>query len=295
MGRRLVVSLWLLILLRRILVICLRLLRRGRIGSRRLVRRLSWWVRADWLRWILVLGVLALRGVLSVGLSNTLGWDKRLLLLGLLVLLGFHGNRLNRGRFIVKQESTSLAALEEAVQSPDKGCDEEKPDQGSEASDGGKHVTTRLEEDNVTLLDKVALLVACLAVKQAAVVEAAVDPDIEAELGALGSHGGEGCKPEDHHDTVKDDDGNDMVELVQSWQLLTQDNVQADEPCDDSNSQSETFLVKVGIMHQTSSQGKDDERDENLENTANEHPEGGDQHVAGFVFRLLHDEGVYQV
>lgn len=95
------------------------------------------------------------------------------------------------------------------------------PDQGSEASDGGKHVTTRLEEDHVTLLDKVALLVACLAVKQAAVVEAAVDPDIEFELGALGSHGGKGCKPEDHHDTVKDDDGNDMIEFVQSGQLLT--------------------------------------------------------------------------
>lgn len=274
MGRRLVVSLWLLILLRRILVICLRILRRRRIGSRRLVRRLSWRVRADRLRRILVLRVLALRGVLSVGLSNTLGWDKCLLLLGLLILLRFHGNGLNRGRLIVKQESTSLAALEETVQSPGKGRDKEKPDQGSEASDGGKHVTTRLEEDNVTLLDKVALLVACLAVKQAAIVEAAVDPDIEAELGALGSHSGKGCKPEDHHDTVKDDDGNDMIELVQSWQLLTKDNVQADEPGDDSNSQSETFLVKVGIMHQTSSQGEDDERDENLENTANEDPEG---------------------
>lgn len=133
MGRRLVVSLWLLmllmllILLRRILVICLRLLRRRRIGSRRLVRRLSWRVRADRLRRILVLWVLALRGVLSVGLSNTLGWDKRLLLLGLLILLRFHGNGLNRGRLIVKQESASLAALEEAVQSPDKGCDKEKP------------------------------------------------------------------------------------------------------------------------------------------------------------------------
>lgn len=138
MGRRLVVSLWLLmllmllILLRRILVICLRLLRRRRIGSRRLVRRLSWRVRAGRLRRILVLRVLALwvlalRGVLSVGLSNTLGWDKRLLLLGLLILLRFHGNGLNRGRLIVKQESASLAALEEAVQSPDKGCDKEKP------------------------------------------------------------------------------------------------------------------------------------------------------------------------
>lgn len=273
MGRRLVVSLWLLILLGRVLVICLRILRRRRIGSRRLVGRLSRRVRADRLRRILVLRVLALRGVLSVGLSSTLGWDKRLLLLGLLILLRFHGNRLNRGGLIVKQESTSLATLEEADQSPDKGCDKEKPDQGSEASDGRKHVTTRLEEDNVALIN-VTLLVACLAVKQAAIVEAALNADIEAELGALGSHGGKGCKPEDHHDTVKDDDGNDMVELVQSWQLLAKYGVQGDDPSDDSNSQSETFFVKVGIVHQTSSQGKDDERDENLENTANKDPEG---------------------
>lgn len=268
MGRRLMVGLWLLILLWGVLAICLLILGRRRVSSLRLIRRLSLWVRASSLRRILALRVLVLWGVLSIGLSNTLGWDKRLLLLSLLVLLGLHGNRLNRGIFVVKQESTSLAAVEEAIQSPGEGCDKEKPHQSAKASDGRKHVTARLEEDNVALLE------ACLAVKQAAIIEAAVHPDIEDEFGALGSHGSKGCKPKDHHDTIKDDDGNDVVELIECWQLLTKDSIHADDPSDDGNSQCETFLVKVGIVHQTSSQGKDDERDENLEDTADEHPEG---------------------
>lgn len=42
-------------------------------------------------------------------------------------MLGFHGNGLRSDILVVKQESAFLAALEEIVQSPGKGCNKEKP------------------------------------------------------------------------------------------------------------------------------------------------------------------------
>lgn len=245
------IGLWLLILLRRVLAICLLILRRGRVGSLRLVGRLGWRIRAGSLRRVLVLRVLTLWvlvlwRVLGVRLSSNLGWDERLLLLSLLVLLGFHGNDLSRGSFSVKQETASLAASEETNESPGKGRDKEKPmyfvshgiiirvsthlnspDQSAKASDGRKHVTTGLEEDDVALPE------ACLAVEHAAIVEASAHRDIEDELGALGSHSSKGCKPKDHHDTVKDNDGDDVVDVMQRYQFLAKDGIQADDPSDE--------------------------------------------------------------
>lgn len=115
-GRRLVV------LLRRVLPICLRVLRRRRVCRRRLVGRLGRRIRAGGLRRILILRVLALRvlalrGILGVvGLGRVLRRDERLLLLLSLVLLGLHDEGLlGRGSFGVEQEAAFLAAHEEAV------------------------------------------------------------------------------------------------------------------------------------------------------------------------------------
>ena len=83
------------------------------------------------------------------------------------------------------------------------------PDQGAKARDGSEHVTTGFKEDDVALLE------ACLAIEEAAIVETSVNGDVEDELGAPGSDSGKGCQPEDHHDTVEDDDGNDVVDLVE--------------------------------------------------------------------------------
>jgi hypothetical protein len=123
------VVLWLLILLRRILSIgrLLLVLRRRGVGSLRLVRRLGWRVRAGSLRRVLTLWVLILWGILGIGLRSSLRLDERLLLLNLLLLLGFHGDGLSSNSLVIKQESAVIAAREEAVQSPGKGCDKEKP------------------------------------------------------------------------------------------------------------------------------------------------------------------------
>lgn len=275
----------LVVLLRRVLAICLRVLRRRRrVGSLRLVGRLGRRVRAGGLRRILILRVLTLRGVLGVGLSRVLRRDEGLLLLLSLILLGLHDEGLlGRGSFGVEQEAAVPAAHEEAMQSPGEAGDEEKPDQGAKACNGSEHVTAGLEEDDVALLE------ARLAVEQAAIVETRVDGDVVDELGALGGDSGKGREPEDHHDTVEDDDGDDVVDVVQRWDFFAQDGVHGDDPSDDGNGQGETFFVEVRIVHQPSSQSEDDERDENLEDADDKDPSGRDQDVVGLPFRLLHD------
>lgn len=240
----------LVVLLRRVLAICLRVLRRRRrVGSLRLVGRLGRRVRAGGLRRILILRVLTLRGVLGVGLSRVLRRDEGLLLLLSLILLGLHDEGLlGRGSFGVEQEAAVPAAHEEAMQSPGEAGDEEKPiyasgqpqqpeiinptslnlpDQGAKACNGSEHVTAGLEEDDVALLE------ARLAVEQAAIVETRVDGDVVDELGALGGDSGKGREPEDHHDTVEDDDGDDVVDVVQRWDFFAQDGVHGDDPSDD--------------------------------------------------------------
>lgn len=87
------------------------------------------------------------------------------------------------------------------------------PDQSTKASNGRKHITTSLEQDDIAL-DNVALPVACLAVEDAAVVEASLHRDVKDELGAPSSDSGKGCEPKNHHDAVEDDDGDYMVELI---------------------------------------------------------------------------------
>ena len=65
-----------------------------------------------------------------------------------------------------------------------------------------------------------------------------------------------------------------------------------DDTCKEAfayNGQSEAFFVEVRIVHQPSSQGKDDEGDEDLEDADDEDPNGRDQNMVGFSFRLLHD------
>lgn len=101
------------------------------------------------------------------------------------------------------------------------------PDQSAETSNGREHVATALEEDHVALLE------ARLAVEQAAVVKASVHRDVEDEFGALGSHGSKGGQPEDHHDAVEHNDGDNVVELIQSWDLFCENGIQADDPSDD--------------------------------------------------------------
>lgn len=249
------------VLLRRILTICrlLMFLRRRRIGSLGLVRRLGRRIRAGGLRRVLALLVLLLRGILCGLVGSRLGLEGSLLLsllLSLSIVLGLHGNGLRSGSLIVKQESAFLAALEEVVQSPGKGCNKEKPDQSTKASNGRKHVTASLEQDDIALAN-VALLVARLAVEEAAVVEAALHRDVEDELCAPGSDSSKGCEPKNHHDAVEDDDGDYMVELIQRREPLGKNGVQGDDPSNERNSQGKTFFVKIGIVRQISSQPKD--------------------------------------
>jgi hypothetical protein len=120
------VTLW-WVLLRRILAVrCLLMFlgRRG-VGRLRLVRRLGG-IRAGSLRRVLALWVLPLRGMLGGLMGSRLGLEGSLLL-SLSIVLGLHGNGLRSGSLVVEQESAFLAALEEVVQSPGKGCDKEKP------------------------------------------------------------------------------------------------------------------------------------------------------------------------
>lgn len=56
------------------------------------------------------------------------------------------------------------------------------------------------------------------------------------------------------------------------------------------NSQGKAFLIKIGIVRQISSQAEDGYRNENLEDAGDEHPEGCDQDMGLFAFRLLHGE-----
>lgn len=121
------VSVW-GVLLGRILAIrrLLVFLGRRRIGSLGLVRRLRGRIRADGLGRILALLVLLLRGILCGWVGSRLRL-KRSLLLSLSIMLGLHGNGLRSGSLVVKQESAVLAALEEVVQGPSKGCNEKKP------------------------------------------------------------------------------------------------------------------------------------------------------------------------
>lgn len=118
------VTLW-RVLLRRILAVrCLLVLlgRRG-VGWLGLVRRLGGRIGAGSLRRILALLVLLLRGILRGLLGSRLGLEGSLLL-SLSIGLGLHGNVLRSGSLVVKQESAFLAALEEVVKSPGKGCNE---------------------------------------------------------------------------------------------------------------------------------------------------------------------------
>jgi hypothetical protein len=116
------------VLLRRILAIrrLLVFLRRRRVGSLRLVRRLCGRIRADSLRRVLALLVLFLRGVLGVLVDGRLRLEGNLLL-SLSILLSLHRNGLRSGSLVVKQESAFLATLEEVVQGEGKGCNKEKP------------------------------------------------------------------------------------------------------------------------------------------------------------------------
>lgn len=106
------------------------------------------------------------------------------------------------------------------------------PDQSTKASDGSKHVTTSLEQDDIALGD-VALLEACFAVEHAAVVEASLHRDIEDELCALSSYSSKCGEPKNHHDTVEDDDGDYMIELIQGWESLGENGIQGDNPSDE--------------------------------------------------------------
>lgn len=118
------VSLWRVLLGRVLSIRCLLVfLGRRRVGSLGLVGRLSGRIRAGGLRRILSLLVLLLRGILSGLMGSRLRLEGSLLL-SLSILLGLHGNGLRGGSLVVKQESAFLAALEEVVKSPGKGCDE---------------------------------------------------------------------------------------------------------------------------------------------------------------------------
>lgn len=278
------------VLLRGILAIRLLflILGRWRVGSLRLVGRLSRRIRAGGLRGVLALLVLILRGILCDRLTSRLRLE-RSLLLSLIILLRLHGDGLGGGSLVVKQESAFLASLEEIVQSPGKGCNEEKPDQSTKAGDGSKLITTALEQDDIALAN-VALLEACFAVEHAAVVEALAHGNVEDELCALGSHSSKGCEPKNHHDAVEDDDGDYMIQMMQRWEPLGKNGIQCNDPSNERNSQGKAFFIKIGSVRQIGSQAKDDYRNENLKDTADKDPEGRDQDMVLFAFRLLHVE-----
>lgn len=241
------------ILLRGVLAIrrLLLILGRRRVGSLRLVRRLSRRIRAGGLRGVLALWVLILRGILCGRLTSRLRLE-RSLLLGLIILLRFHGDGLGGDSLVVKQESAFLASLEEIVQSPGKGCNEEKPifrvsiennqiqfnsnsnlpDQSTKASDGSKLSSTALEQEDIALAN-VALLEACFAVEHAAIVEALAHRNVEDELCALGSDSSKGREPKNHHDAVEDDDGDYMIQMMQRWETLGKNGIQRNDPSND--------------------------------------------------------------
>lgn len=106
------------------------------------------------------------------------------------------------------------------------------PDQSTKASNGRKHVTTSLKQDDIALAN-VALPVACLAVEDAAVVEASLHRDAEDELRAPGSDSSKGCEPKNHQHAVEDDDGDYMIDMVQRWESLGKDGIQDDDPSDE--------------------------------------------------------------
>lgn len=110
-----------------------------------------------------------------------------------------------------------------------------------------------------------------------------------------------------------------MIELVQRWEPLGKNGIQGNDPSDERlvelivsitcfflkfdigivrglrrestyNSQGEAFFIKIGIVCQISSQAKDDYRNKNLKDTGDKHPEGCDQDMGLFAFRLLHGE-----
>lgn len=110
--------------------------------------------------------------------------------------------------------------------------DSNLPDQSTKASDGSKLSSTALEQDDIALAN-VALLEACFAVEQAAIVEALAHRNVEDELCALGSDSSKGREPKNHHDAVEDDDGDYMIQVMQRWEPLGKNGIQCNDPSND--------------------------------------------------------------
>lgn len=101
------------------------------------------------------------------------------------------------------------------------------PDQSAQAGNGSEHGGTGLEENHTSLPD------ARLAVDEAAVRIAALHVYIIDVAGALGGSGGKGGEPHDEEEAVEDEDGDDIVQLVEGRELLGQDDVADHDPGDE--------------------------------------------------------------
>jgi hypothetical protein len=167
------------------------------------------------------------RWLLSI---RTLGSDGRLVLvLGKFFRLAWHHRRLCLHLVLIRgasaeQETSLPATAEEHDHCPHKGCDEQQPHEGTKASNSSEHGRASLEEDDTPLGE------AGLAVEQAAVVDTSIRQDIDHVPSPLGGDGGKRCEPHDYHEAFQDQDGDDVVQLVQARELLGEDDIGNDDP-----------------------------------------------------------------
>lgn len=106
------------------------------------------------------------------------------------------------------------------------------PDQGTKTSISRHHALSLLEQDD-TALEEISLAGAELAVKKTTSIDAVADGNINYELGALGGDSGECGEPENDHETVEDQNSNDIVQAMENGKLLGEDNIGDDKPGDE--------------------------------------------------------------
>lgn len=123
--------------------------------------------------------------------------------------LGLHLVVVCRSREI-NSETTLLTSSEEHDKTPDKSSNEQDPDQGAQASNGGQDSQTSLEENDIlaiTLVENTTVL----AVDETAVTVAVTHSHGHNILGSSRSSSSPGGEPENEHQRVETKYSNDVV------------------------------------------------------------------------------------